>query len=61
MVTLPLLRGEGWGEGEPPSPILICESMFGMREDGFEIDKIVLTVNSNYTSTGTGPAESSRQ
>jgi hypothetical protein len=32
-----------------------------MREDGFEIDKIVLTVNSNYTPTGTGPAESSRQ
>jgi hypothetical protein len=32
-----------------------------MREDGFEIDKIVLTVNSSYTPTGTGPAESARQ
>jgi hypothetical protein len=29
-----------------------------MREDGTIIDKIVLTSNSGYTPTGTGPAES---
>jgi hypothetical protein len=29
-----------------------------MREDGFSIDKIVLTTNPNYTPTGTGPVES---
>jgi sugar lactone lactonase YvrE len=31
-----------------------------MREDGFVIDKIVLTTNPSYTPTGTGPVESSR-
>ncbi len=31
-----------------------------MREDGCVIDKIVLTTNSGYTPSGTGPAESSR-
>ncbi|MHC4738451.1 MAG: DNRLRE domain-containing protein [Planctomycetota bacterium] len=31
-----------------------------MREDGFVFDKIVLTTNSSYTPTGSGPAESSR-
>jgi hypothetical protein len=29
-----------------------------MREDGFIIDKIVITTNPNYVPTGTGPAES---
>jgi len=31
-----------------------------MREDGFRVDKIVLTTDSAYTPTGYGPAESSR-
>ncbi len=31
-----------------------------MREDGFRIDKIVLTTNPGYTPTGDGPDESSR-
>ncbi len=31
-----------------------------MREDGFRLDKIVLTTYSNYTPTGMGPAESPR-
>jgi hypothetical protein len=31
-----------------------------MREDGFIIDKIVLTTNSSYTPTGDGPDESER-
>ncbi|MHC4738480.1 MAG: hypothetical protein ACYS9Y_06215 [Planctomycetota bacterium] len=31
-----------------------------MREDGFRIDKIVLTTNSGYTPTGEGPAESQK-
>jgi hypothetical protein len=29
-----------------------------MREDGFIIDKIVMTTNPNYVPTGTGPVES---
>jgi hypothetical protein len=29
-----------------------------MREDGFRIDKIILTTDPNYKPTGTGPAES---
>lgn len=29
-----------------------------MREDGFSVDKIVLTIDSAFTPTGTGPAES---
>ena len=28
-----------------------------MREDGLELDKIVLTTDINFTPTGTGPAE----
>ena len=32
-----------------------------MREDGFSVDKIVLTKNQNFVPTGTGPAESDRQ
>ena len=31
-----------------------------MREDGFIVDKIVLTTNASYTPSGTGPAESPR-
>ena len=31
-----------------------------MREDGFVVDKIVLTTNAGYMPTGTGPAESLR-
>ncbi len=31
-----------------------------MREDGFVIDKLVLTTDSNYTPSGTGPVESPR-
>ncbi len=31
-----------------------------MREDGFICDKLVITSNSGYTPSGTGPAESSR-
>jgi fibronectin type 3 domain-containing protein len=31
-----------------------------MREDGFILDKIVLTTSSSYTPTGTGPVESAR-
>ena len=31
-----------------------------MREDGFIIDKIVITINRNYVPSGTGPAESQR-
>jgi hypothetical protein len=31
-----------------------------MREDGFTVDKIVLTTNPDYTPTGKGPAESRR-
>ncbi len=31
-----------------------------MREDGFVIDKLVLTTNPNYVPSGTGPAESLR-
>jgi hypothetical protein len=31
-----------------------------MREDGFVLDKLVLTVRSGYTPTGEGPAESPR-
>lgn len=30
---------------------------FGMREDGFEFDKFVLTTDANYTPSGAGPAE----
>ena len=30
-----------------------------MREDGFVLDKLVVTSNANYVPTGTGPAESS--
>jgi hypothetical protein len=29
-----------------------------MREDGFTVDKIILTTDASYTPTGTGPAES---
>jgi hypothetical protein len=29
-----------------------------MREDGFSADKIILTTDSAFTPTGTGPAES---
>jgi len=32
-----------------------------MREDGFIIDKIVVTTSSSYTPTGTGPLETPRQ
>jgi hypothetical protein len=31
-----------------------------MREDGFVVDKIVLTTDANYVPSGTGPAESSK-
>jgi hypothetical protein len=31
-----------------------------MREDGFTVDKIVLTTDANFVPTGTGPAESPR-
>jgi lysophospholipase L1-like esterase len=31
-----------------------------MREDGFVIDKLVLTISASYIPTGTGPAESPR-
>ena len=31
-----------------------------MREDGCRVDKIMLTTNSSYTPSGTGPSESSR-
>jgi regulation of enolase protein 1 (concanavalin A-like superfamily) len=31
-----------------------------MREDGFVVDKLLLTTNSGYVPTGTGPAESLR-
>jgi hypothetical protein len=31
-----------------------------MREDGFVVDKIVLTTNASYVPSGTGPAESPR-
>ncbi|HLL22477.1 MAG TPA: PQQ-dependent sugar dehydrogenase [Kofleriaceae bacterium] len=31
-----------------------------MREDGFVVDKILLTTNADYVPSGTGPAESSR-
>ena len=34
--------------------------MVGMREDGFELDRIVLTKNASYFPSGIGPAESSR-
>lgn len=30
------------------------------REDGFVVDKIVITTSASYTPTGTGPAESPR-
>jgi glycosyl hydrolase family 115 len=32
-----------------------------MREDGFKIDKLVITTNASYVPSGTGPAESLRQ
>jgi beta-glucosidase len=32
-----------------------------MREDGFVIDKLLLTTSSTFTPTGTGPAESGQQ
>jgi hypothetical protein len=31
-----------------------------MREDGLSIDKIILTTDSAFTPTGTGPAESAQ-
>ena len=31
-----------------------------MREDGFQIDKILLTTSASFTPTGAGPAESAR-
>eukprot|EP00494_Astrolonche_serrata_P014473 UN14605 len=31
-----------------------------MREDGFRFDRMVMTGDSNYSPTGTGPAESTR-
>jgi hypothetical protein len=31
-----------------------------MREDGFQIDKIVLTTDRNYTPSGVGPEKSPR-
>ena len=31
-----------------------------MREDGFVIDKVVLTVSPGYVPSGAGPAESPR-
>jgi hypothetical protein len=31
-----------------------------MREDGFQIDKILLTTSTSFTPSGTGPAESTR-
>jgi hypothetical protein len=31
-----------------------------MREDGFVLDKIVLSTSSNYAPSGNGPAESPR-
>jgi hypothetical protein len=34
--------------------------MIGMREDGFELDRFILTKNSSYFPTGIGPAESPR-
>lgn len=33
---------------------------FWMREDGFAIDKVLLTTNASFTPTGTGPAQSPR-
>ena len=32
-----------------------------MREDGFKIDKLVITTNASYVPSGAGPAESPRQ
>src|SRR5580765_6012358 len=32
-----------------------------MREDGFVVDKVLLTTNASFTPTGTGPAESARE
>ena len=34
--------------------------MLGMREDGFEIDRLMLVKSKSYTPSGKGPAESSR-
>jgi hypothetical protein len=34
--------------------------MVAQREDGFELDRIILTKNSSYTPSGVGPAESPR-
>jgi hypothetical protein len=31
-----------------------------MREDGFVVDKVVLSSNVNYVPSGTGPAQSPR-
>jgi hypothetical protein len=50
------------GGGAPPSfqiPIAgLHQINIGMREDGFLIDKIVITSNAGYSPTGAGPAES---
>jgi hypothetical protein len=32
-----------------------------MREDGFKIDKLVITTNASYVPSGAGPAEGPRQ
>jgi hypothetical protein len=42
-----------------PSPGVHTVNVW-MREDGFIVDKVVLTVNVNYAPSGTGPAESPR-
>ena len=59
----------GWSRGTADGPVAtIVVSTPGvhtvnlwMREDGFSLDKVLLTTNTGYTPSGTGPAESPRQ
>jgi len=63
--VFPQAQGYVWGATPTPAGAVLTVPTAGlhvfnlwMREDGFAVDKIILTTDFSYTPTGLGPAES---
>jgi len=61
----PASAGYGWGSTQPPATAAFVVATVGlhtlnvwMREDGFVLDKLVVSSNPSFNPTGLGPAES---
>ncbi len=66
-ISLPIGSGWSWSRATMDGPVATLNTSLAtsqlnvwMREDGAELDKIVLTTDPGYLPSGTGPAESLR-